>query len=103
MEVSEDRKEALVGWYRTLSHVNQPTSRIRLQGLDPDLCYSISTEGHHPYHNHCPYGDELMHMGLITSDGLSGQVFEQDKYYGDFDSRIYRIRALASQPAAVSV
>lgn len=102
MVVGEDQKEAIVGWYRTLSHVNQPTTRLRLQGLDPEMRYTISTEGNHPYHNRCPYGDELLHMGLITSDGLSGQVFEQDKYYGDFDSRIYRLQAVDEQPARLS-
>lgn len=94
MVVSEDQKEAIVGWYRTLAHVNQPTGRIRLQGLNPDFQYEISTEGNTPYKTHQPYGDELMHMGLITSDGLSGQVDVQDKYYGDFDSRLFRLRAL---------
>lgn len=94
MVVSEDQKEAIVGWYRTLSHVNQPTSRLQLQGLNPDFRYEIRTEGAHPYTAHTPYGDELLHMGLITSDGLSGQVEVKDKYYGDFDSRLYRLRAV---------
>lgn len=94
MVVSEDQKEAIVGWYRTLSHVNQPTSKIHLQGLNPDFRYEISTEGDHPYKVHNPYGDELMNMGMITSDGLSGQVEKKDKYYGDFDSRLYRIHAV---------
>lgn len=96
MVISEDKKEAIIGWYRTLSHVNQPTSRIRLQGLDPDCPYAISTTGNHPYSKHTPYGDELMYMGLITSDGLSGQVSHMDKYYGDFDSRLYRLKAVES-------
>lgn len=94
MVISEDKKEAIVGWYRTLSHVNQPTSKIRLQGLDPNCRYSISTQGDHPYQEHAPYGDELMHIGMITSDGLSGQVGRMDKYYGDFDSRLYRLKAI---------
>lgn len=98
MVVSEDQTEAIVGWYRTLSHVNQPTSRIRLQGLHPDRQYTVMTEGRHPYRTHAPWGDELMHMGLITSDGLSGQVETRDKYYGDFDSRLYLLRAVT--PAA---
>ena len=93
MVVSKDKKNAIVGWYRTLSHVNQPVSRLFLTGLDPDLQYTIQTNGIHPYQEHRPYGDELMNMGLITSDALSGQVGEQDKYYGDFDSRLYQIHA----------
>ena len=38
-----------------------------------------------------------MHFGLITSDGLSGQVMENDKYYGDFDSRLFIINAESVQ------
>ncbi len=93
MVVSKDQKEAIVGWYRTLSHVNQPTSKIRLQGLDPNCRYIITTDGNHPYQTHTPYGDELMNIGLITSDGLCGQVGVMDKYYGDFDSRLFQIKA----------
>ena len=39
--VSLDRRTALVGWYRLLSGVNGPCRRIRLQGLDPDLCCTV--------------------------------------------------------------
>ena len=68
MVVSPDKKTAIIGWYKTLNQVNAPFSRIRLQGLDPELCYHL--EG-------CSqtfYGDELMNLGLITSDGQSGQM-----------------------------
>lgn len=101
MVVSKDQKEAIVGWYRTLSHVNQPASKIRLQGLDPNCRYTITTQGCHPYQNHRPYGDELMNIGLITSDGLCGQVGVLDKYYGDFDSRLFLIKAVEPEELLV--
>lgn len=83
MVVNEDKSQAIVGWYRTLSGANLPFTRVRLQGLDPDSCY-INQETGASY-----YGDELMNAGLITSDGLSGQAAETSTEYGDFDSRLY--------------
>ena len=68
MVVSEDKKTAIVGYYRTLNGVNQAYSRIKLQGLDPDMLYENilnKTEN---------YGDELMNFGLITTDVTAGEV-----------------------------
>lgn len=87
MSVSEDRKQAVVGWYRVLSGANLPYSRIRLQGLNPDYCYEVQSCGS------SYYGDELMNLGLITTDGLSGQIMDPDAEYGDFDSRLYILKA----------
>lgn len=88
MTVSEDKQKAIVGWYRVLNHVNMPFSRVRLQGLDLDLLYE-NLETKETF-----YGDELMNIGLITSDGMSGQVGENTDGYGDFDSRLYVFRAV---------
>ena len=46
------------------------------------------------------YGDELMNIGLITSDGMSGQVEELTGEYGDFDSRLYVLRAVQDKQIA---
>ena len=35
-----------------------------------------------------------MNFGLITSDGMSGQVEENAGEYGDFDSRLYVLKAV---------
>lgn len=86
MVVSEDQTQAVVGWYRVLSGVNLPFSRIRLQGLNPDFCYRNQETGA------LYYGDELMNLGLITSDGLSGQVEGAGEGYGDFMSRLYLLK-----------
>ncbi len=88
MVVSEDQKEAVIGWYRTLSHSNLPFARVRLHGLNPDFCY----EEQNTLETH--FGDELMNIGLITSDGMSGQVEGCTGEYGDFDSRLYILKAL---------
>ncbi len=83
MVVSEDRKTALVGWYRVLNCVNGSYTRVRLEGLNPDWCYRNLSTGI------CHYGDELMHAGLITSDGTAGQMSGDGEYCTDFESRIY--------------
>ncbi len=83
MCVSEDQKTAIVGWYRVLNCVNGQYARVRLMGLKPELCYRNSRTGL------CHYGDELMNVGLITSDETAGQVPEGIAPYTDFESRIY--------------
>lgn len=87
MVVSEDQKTAIVGWYRILNGVNMPFTRVRLQGLNPDYIYENiqnSTEN---------YGDELMNLGLITTDSSSGEVAAGAKPCSDFESRIYLLKA----------
>lgn len=91
MCVSEDKKQAIVGWYRVLNEVNAPYSRIRLQGLDPDLYYHIS--GTFTGKPTACYGDELMYAGLSTSDTTAGELPGGEPPCCDFDSRIYLLKA----------
>jgi alpha-galactosidase len=86
MVVSEDRKEAIVGWYRVLNEVNVGYDRVKLAGLDPDFCYEIEGD------KETYYGDELMHAGLITSDASSGTITATEQGR-DFDSRLYILKA----------
>lgn len=87
MSVSEDKKTAIVGWYRVLNGVNMPYTRVKLEGLDPDLLYeNIQAHTEH-------YGDELMNLGLITTDVTSGEVPGDAKPCTDFESRIYLLKA----------
>ncbi|MBR2591690.1 MAG: alpha-galactosidase, partial [Oscillospiraceae bacterium] len=86
MVVSEDRKEAIVGYYRQLARVNAPFTRLVLQGLDPDTAYAVEGEGTF-------YGDELMNAGLITSDASTCKLGFDGHYDGDFSSSIYLLKA----------
>lgn len=54
--------------YRVLNGVNLPYSCVKLQGLDPDKLYEneLANTEH--------YGDELMNLGLITTDVSAGEV-----------------------------
>lgn len=88
MVVSPDKKQALVGCYRTLSETNAPYTRLLLKGLDEGTRYCI--EGDSNTH----YGDELMNIGLITSDASCGEMAEADVPCRDFDSRLYILNAL---------
>ncbi len=92
MCVSEDRRQAIVGWYRILNSANAPYSRIHLQGLNPDLCYHISEDGKPRKETCC--GDELMYLGLLTSDASAGMWPDgHERPVCDFDSRIFILEA----------
>lgn len=58
MFVSEDRKEAVVFFFRTLAVPNPPLGRLKLQGLDPDRDYRLEGE------SGLFAGDRLMHYGV---------------------------------------
>ena len=87
MTVSEDKRKALVFWYRERNVVNAEFTRVRLQGLDPDLIYK------NEYNGTENYGDELMNFGLITTDVTAGEVPGDATPCTDFESRIYILKA----------
>lgn len=88
MVVSKDQETAIVGYYRTLQEVNVGYRRVKLLGLNPDIEYHVSlNETDH-------YGDELMNLGLLTSDSSCGENKEKyDGTNGDYLSRLYIIKA----------
>ena len=87
MSVSEDKKTALVFWYRERNVVNAAFTRVRLQGLNPELLYR------NQYNGTENYGDELMNLGLITTDGTAGEATDEDIPCTDYESRIYVLTA----------
>lgn len=87
MVVSEDKKTAIVGWYRVLNGINLPYSRVQLKGLSSEYFYE--TVGA----QECHFGDELMNIGLIINDPSVGQVQNNDPTSCDFDSKIYILKA----------
>lgn len=86
MVVSEDKKEALVGRYRILSCVNGPYERLRLKGLMSDAKYIVNGSSSH-------FGDELMNLGLIVTDGTAGRGGTAEQLCGDFMSSIYYLKS----------
>ena len=87
MAVAPDGGSALVGVYRVLQQVNVGFRRVRLAGLDPDRLYRVTgPDGAVTRH----YGDELMQVGLVTSDGSCG---ENKTGEGDFTAWLYQLEA----------
>ncbi|SER61453.1 alpha-galactosidase [Salisediminibacterium halotolerans] len=87
MVVSQDQKEALVGYYKVLAEPNPGFYRLFLQGLDPDTRYRLNGEASH-------YGDELMEAGLMLENEYSGSVPPlPDEKIGDFVSYLYHLQA----------
>lgn len=86
MSVGKDRKTAVVGWYKTLNEVNGPYHRVKLCGLQPELCYRVNGNELHS-------GDELMNIGLLTTDSAAGECQAGQKPSQDFDSCLYVLTA----------
>ena len=87
MAVNAERTLAVVGWYRVLCGANMPYGRIKLQGLEEEYRYEIA--GREGYY----FGNELMNLGLITTDYASGEGADRDLCTGDFDSRVFVLTA----------
>lgn len=87
MVVSKDEKEALVGFYRVLQPSNAPLSRVKLKGLEEDVKYSVNGKTEH-------FGDELMQIGIITSDYAAGVWKEGREGQGDYMSKLYHLKAV---------
>jgi len=62
MVISEDRNEALVGYYRLNLSVNCGWKYLKLAGLDADKLYSVN-QG-----RQLSYGDELMKIGIMIDE-----------------------------------
>ncbi|WP_159881717.1 alpha-galactosidase [Paenibacillus puerhi] len=77
MFVSEDRKEAVVYYFRVLAEPNAPLRRLKLKGLNPEYTYLQQTTGE------AVRGDRLMHVGLHAPTET-----------GDFISFSVRLRAI---------
>lgn len=94
MVVSEDQKEAIVGYYKLMNSVNTWFARVQLQGLNPDFDYRINNGT--AIHG----GDELMSLGLLPKDPAAHPMafmFEDDSYREnmgcDFGSKLYYLHA----------
>ncbi|MFO8069860.1 MAG: alpha-galactosidase [Alkalibacterium sp.] len=62
MVVSQDRKEALIGFYQVLAQPNPSYSRLKLAGLEEDTLYTIDPDGEERY------GSDLNTIGLLFSE-----------------------------------
>ena len=90
MVVSEDRKQAIVGYYKMLNDVNREFRRLRLRGLDEGLVYEIEEE---QVKIGTFYGSELMNIGMVTTDMSAGEVPAGEEPCCDFWSRVVVLKA----------
>lgn len=88
MVVSDDKKEALVGYYRILQPSTAPLTRLKLQGLLADCKYTVNGE------ENIHYGDELMQVGILTSDMAANIKNAVREGQGDYMSKLYRLSAV---------
>ena len=83
MVVSDDKKEALLGYYRILGSPNQGWNRVYLEGLDEDSIYCVNEAEDAKF-----YGDELMNAGLMLQHtGIRESNF-------DFTSELFYLKAI---------
>lgn len=86
MVVSDDKAEALVGYYRILQPVEAGLDRLKLQGLLEDAEYTIEGE------DYTIFGDELMQYGL----SVSADSYDADRNFkglrGEFVSRLFYLK-----------
>ncbi len=89
MVVSEDKRQALVGYYKILNEVNAGFKRLSLKGLEPGFHYEIKgRKGDFT-------GAELQNAGLIVSDSSCSELNLRDPEAAlDFSSRIYELTAV---------
>ncbi|MBM7571940.1 alpha-galactosidase [Aquibacillus albus] len=82
MVVSEDKTEAIVGYFQILASPNPGFKRLILQGLEADVEYRMDgTE-------ETFYGDELMQAGLQL------EKYFADRLTGDFTSVIFKLTSV---------
>lgn len=88
MVVSEDKKEAMVGYYKVLAKPNDKYFRVKLTGLDPEKLYTI--EGKDTTH----FGDELMNVGVILAEDYTDRASEywSREKLGDFSSKLFLLK-----------
>ena len=88
MVVSEDKKEAMVGYYKVLAKPNDKYYRVKLKGLDPDKLYSIAEK------ETTHYGDELMNVGIVLAEDYTDRASEywSREKSGDFSSKLFLLK-----------
>jgi len=79
MIVSEDKTEAIAGYYSVLNSANEGWKRLKLVGLDDNKRYRINEDNQKVY-----YGDELMNAGVVIDKKIlnaNGTDFSSILYY----------------------
>ncbi|KRG16415.1 alpha-galactosidase [Virgibacillus soli] len=88
MVVSQDQKEAIVGYYKVLAKPNEKYNRLKLNGLDPNKLYTVNGR------NSSHYGDELMNIGILLNQDYTDRADEywQRDHPKDYDSNLFILK-----------
>lgn len=95
MVVSRDRRTAIVADYRILLTPNSGYARLHLRGLDDNAEYRVSCSGASSIDGGTFTGAELMHIGMVSSDGSYGEMGDAEPLgkASDFSSRLFVLTA----------
>ena len=95
MVVSRDRRTAIVADYRILLTPNSGYTRLHLRGLDDNAEYRVSCSGVSSIDGGTFTGAELMHIGMVSSDGSYGEMGDVEPLgkASDFSSRLFVLTA----------
>jgi alpha-galactosidase len=85
MIVSENKKQALVGYYQVLARPNAGFEMLKLKGLNPNFEYEIVGR------EETYFGDELMNIGLVLKEKCQMPLALEEESK-DFSSIVYEIR-----------
>ncbi|CEG28594.1 alpha-galactosidase [Bacillus sp. B-jedd] len=87
MVVSEDKSEALIGYYKVLATPNGPKHQtLKLCGLNEEFVYTVNGRTY--------YGDELMQVGLILPTEFNGVNSLFAERGGDFQSLVFHLKRM---------
>ena len=88
MVISENKDQALVGYYKVLAEPNAPFRRLKLKGLDSNAIYQINNNGK------LYGGDELMYIGIDLPKQFNGAQPDGTVFKGDFQSKIWELKKI---------
>lgn len=79
--MSEDKSEAVAGYYRIMNQANDGHKRFMLAGLDAGRKYTVNGDDQRIFH-----GDELMYIGIAVND------YDLCSEGADFSSAVYYLK-----------
>lgn len=86
--VDDNKEEAIVAWFKVLATPNESVKYLRIRGLSLDRLYNVTG------YDEPISGSVLMNQGIMIRPSFNG-VERTDEQVGDFQSRVWQIKALS--------
>ncbi len=90
MVVSQDKRQAIVACFKILNDINSEFRRLSLKGLNEELLYEVESEGREIGEF---FGNEMMNIGLITSDSSLNSEFRRLSLKGLNEELLYEVES----------